>query len=283
MATATIYTGSAFPTDTPGNLSATYLAAKQGVLEVASSEEMGFLLLTYGSGSKWWPVLDEEGNPVRFSVAGTSKDPAEAAVRGKLRRVFPIASPGYFLLWRWSSTGSASGAFLSDAVNSGAAGANAGLVSLGAPLAASATAVHAALAGTAAVDYPGPFTNPDVPRNVTGVFATSYDGGNITITGTDQFDQPQTETLTAVANSTVAGTKIFKTVTAARRSTVGANGATASLGRGTKLGMKNVFTTAVIIVDGAVEAPASADYTNFGFVPTTAADGAHVYQVLGAK
>lgn len=106
------------------------------------------------------------------------------------------------------------------------------------PAAKSATAVHASLAGNAAANlFPGPITNPTVPRNLSAVAAASYDGGSITVVGTDQFDKPVTETIVAVANSTVYGTKIFKTVTSITKGAVGANAAGVSIGTGDKLGI----------------------------------------------
>lgn len=145
----------------------------------------------------------------------------------------------------------------------------------------SVTAVHAAFAGNnASKAFPGPFTNPVSPRNVSAVAAASYDGGTITITGTDQFDVPQTETIVAVASSTVLGTKIWKTITSAVRSAVGVNAAAVSIGTGDKLGspLRLATGTAGMLFAGttlALSVPevVTVDATVSGFTPTSVPNG----------
>lgn len=125
------------------------------------------------------------------------------------------------------------------------------------PAAKSATAVHAAVAGNAAANlFPGPITNPASPRNLSAVAAASYDGGALTIVGTNQFDKAQTEVITPVAASTVYGTKIFKTVSSITKATVGANAAAVSVGTGDKIGVTyNVAnSTGLMYVGGVLEA-----------------------------
>jgi hypothetical protein len=79
-------------------------------------------------------------------------------------------------------------------------------------------AIHAAVTlGVAAQTITTAITNPDVPRtlSVTGVAAgdpAAGGAGAVLITGTDIADEVITETITAVAGQTVAGTKAFKTV-----------------------------------------------------------------------
>lgn len=55
---------------------------------------------------------------------------------------------------------------------------------------------------------------PDIPRNLT-ITADAAQTESVTFTGTDQFDAAQTEEIHFNGAATVAGTKIFKTVTAA--------------------------------------------------------------------
>jgi hypothetical protein len=145
-------------------------------------------------------------------------------------------------------------------------------------LAAAGVNVHAAVAGTAATAFAAPFTSPALPRSLQYVFAASYDGGDITVTGTDQFDAVITETVTAVAASTVQGTKVFKTVTAVSRSTTGVNAATVTVQTGTKIGIAGAVQGAygILQTDNAVEA-VTVDSTYSGFVPTTVPNGAHDY------
>ncbi len=109
---------------------------------------------------------------------------------------------------------------------------------LGVPSAANATAIHAAFEGNAGSNnYPGPFSNPDVSRTLTVVFAGGWDGGNVTVTGTDQFNAPATEIFNSNPGNTVKGVTAFKTVTSATKGAVGINPAAASIGSGDALGL----------------------------------------------
>lgn len=92
-----------------------------------------------------------------------------------------------------------------------------------------AVTVHAALAANAADTFPGAFTNPPAPMHIQAVFQAGWDGGNVTITGTDAAGAALTETITAAAGSTVETTRAFKTVTAAVKSATGATANTATL------------------------------------------------------
>lgn len=154
------------------------------------------------------------------------------------------------------------------------------LISLGTP--AAGAAVHAAVAGNAVANlFPGPITQPSVPRNLSFVFAASYDGGNITVVGTDQFDQPQTEVITAVASSTVPGVRIFKTVTSITKAAVGANPATVTVNSGVKLGITVVPVNDVVLgaVNGVFEA-VTFDLANRAVTYTTAPNGSRVLTLL---
>lgn len=145
------------------------------------------------------------------------------------------------------------------------------LISVGPIAAKSATAVHASVAGNAAANlFPGPITNPASPRNVTAVAAASYDGGSLTIVGTDQFDRPQTEVIAAVAASTVLGTKIFKTITSITKAAVGADAAGVSVGTGDKIGVPyNIANNVGHAYVGTTIEAATIDSTVDGFTPTT--------------
>ncbi|MCK6529701.1 hypothetical protein L6R50_19820 [Myxococcota bacterium] len=163
---------------------------------------------------------------------------------------------------------------------------------LGTPAAPDTTSVHAAFAGNdAANDFPGPFANPDVPRAVQIAFAAGWDGGNVTVNGTDQFDQAVNEVIVANPGATVVGTKVFKTVTSASKGAVGANAAGASIGRASKLGVgsaavprvKDFNTRGVgeLSVDGITEA-STWDGTNSAVTPTTAPNGARRFVAVYA-
>lgn len=156
------------------------------------------------------------------------------------------------------------------------------LAQLGAPAAKSTTAVHASVLATAANAYPGPITNPAVPRNVTATFAALWDGGDIVVTGTNQFGAAQTETITANPGATVVGTKVFATVTSIAKTAVGVAAAGASVGTGDKLGiMNNIQAGGILFIDGAVNAAAVFDATNDAVTPdTTLPNGTRVFQAL---
>ena len=92
-----------------------------------------------------------------------------------------------------------------------------------------AATLHAAVAGSDANAFPGPFEAPLCPQVVAVVTGATYDGGAVTITGTDGDGNVITETVTPVINSTVETVKAFKTITAATKTTVGASADTVTL------------------------------------------------------
>jgi len=118
--------------------------------------------------------------------------------------------------------------------------------SLGSPAAASATAVHAALAVLASA---GPqvvtsgITSPDVPRNLTataGGTAGDVAAVQVTVTGTDASGAVITEALPAFTLDTtgiVTGSKAFATVTSYSVPAMDGTGATVAIGTGEKLGL----------------------------------------------
>lgn len=143
-----------------------------------------------------------------------------------------------------------------------------------APATASATAVHAAVFGDAVgpVSVTTGLTNPDFPRNVECAFGSTYDGGNVTVSGTNQFGVAITEVIVLSAGATVAGVKIFKTVTGFSYAGggVGTHGTnTLSVGIGTKLGVSKVMFTddLKVLVAGVLDA-ATVDKTNSAFTPS---------------
>lgn len=124
--------------------------------------------------------------------------------------------------------------------------------------------------------------SPDLPRNLRYVFAASYDGGDITVNGLDQFDKPVTEVIVAAAGSTVVGTKIFKKVLSASKGQVGATANTVSIGTGSKLGVKLNLSKAVglLSVANVLEA-VTVDTVYAGITPTTAPNGSVDYFFIG--
>jgi len=151
-----------------------------------------------------------------------------------------------------------------------------------APAASDLVSVHAALAATAANLFPGPTTNPPIIRNLVVDFSAGWDGGDVTVIGTDQFsDAPVTEVFIAVPLTTVVGVKIFRTVFSITKGTIGTTG-TASVGVGDKLGIQGKLVdtlSALSFVDNAAE-PATLDATYNGYLPTTLPNGAASYALL---
>lgn len=120
------------------------------------------------------------------------------------------------------------------------------------------------------------------PRNLRCVFAALWDGGDITVVGTNQFGEAQTEVIADNAGNTVVGEKVWKTVTSISKQAVGATANTVTVGTGDKLAcgkvkVNNAF--AQLLTDGAAEA-VTIDVANSGFTPTTVPDGSHDYQLL---
>lgn len=96
--------------------------------------------------------------------------------------------------------------------------------------------------------------NPDMPRSLDIIFGAGWDGGNVTVVGTDQFDAAVTEVVVAVANSTVLGIKTFKTITSATKASVGASAAVAQLLCGTRIGIpaRLTDTQALLVVKNTI-------------------------------
>lgn len=133
---------------------------------------------------------------------------------------------------------------------------------ISAPDANSDTAVHAGVAASAGANlFPGPYTNPDVPRRVKCVFGAGWDGGDIALVGTDARDAAANETITnpGAGGGTVVSTKAYKTLTSATKGAVGASGATCSVGTDHGLGTVLVPAAPGVL---SVLTPPNAVYVN---------------------
>jgi hypothetical protein len=126
------------------------------------------------------------------------------------------------------------------------------------PALGSTTAVHAAI-NSAAVVTTG-ITNPDFARVLTVVGAGSGHNaaGTVTINGTDIRGNTIADTLTLNSNTTVVGTKAFKTVTSIDFTAVTGNDAnnTVAVGTGAPLGLDRLMDADEYIngsVDGVFE------------------------------
>lgn len=161
---------------------------------------------------------------------------------------------------------------------------------IGAAIAQGDAVVHALYATGVNVNFPGAFNAIDVPRNIKIVCDNLYDGGDITIDGTDIDDNVIQEILTPLGGGgTTLGTKVFKTVTAATQAALGAGGVSASIGTGNKLGLSKAPTAinGVLAVDGINEVGTWDDTADsWGVTPTNIPNGARLYvatyETLGA-
>lgn len=184
--------------------------------------------------------------------------------------------------------GSVTGSSAAD--GTGATGASGTGAITGAPATAAAAAfatfvapaaagvdVHAAIASDNAAPVTTGITNPAIPRSLQVVFAALWDGGDVTVEGTDYLTGAAvSETFLNVPGTTVEGSKVFATVTSISNQTVGAGGAlTATVQTGTKLGLAALPAGpgSIATVDGVLDA---ADLgTTYGSVLfTTAPNGA---------
>ena len=154
--------------------------------------------------------------------------------------------------------------------------------SVATPAANDVAGVHAAFAGNdVSNDFPGPFTNPDVPRSAQLTFGLGYDGGDVLLTGTSGLGVAQTETVTnpGAGGGVVETAKVWTTITAASKAAVGANPATVSIGLSDKLATSSAITAVGgIVTCDDVDDPATWDRANSSFRPTQAPNGAHTYR-----
>ena len=148
------------------------------------------------------------------------------------------------------------------------------LLSIGPVAAKSATSVHASTQGDAVgpVALTTGITNPVTPRNLRCVFGATWDGGAVTITGTNQVNAAITEVFTGT-NTTIVGVKAFKTVTkiefaAGGTGTTGTN--TLTVGTGDTIGIPFDVVDAVgLCLVGTTHEAVTIDPTYNTFVPTT--------------
>lgn len=150
------------------------------------------------------------------------------------------------------------------------------------PASADAVSVHSGVAASfAALAFPT-IVQPPIPRNLVVTLASGWDGGDVTVVGTNQFDEAVSEVFLAGSAVTRTGVKVFKTVTSITKSLVGASGALGSVGVGSKLGISGVLAdalSAVLFIDNGASA-ATLDATYHAFTPSTVPDGALSYALI---
>jgi len=141
-----------------------------------------------------------------------------------------------------------------------------------------ATDIAPAIAGSA-VSNAFTVASPAHARNLRVTMDALWDGGDVTVHGTDQLDAAQSEVFLAGTNVVRVGTKVFKTVTSASKGAVGLDAATASIGTGDKLGAGLDPTGALLFASGVAEA-GTFDAANLAFTPTTIPTGSVDYTLL---
>jgi hypothetical protein len=289
-----------YPTQTPGALGLTVaplIVSRMAELLIQLSSSVNGLITAYilrwdGVGA-WWPVSPEL--QLGIQLQPQTIYPAESVRRtdppltGHNRFVLNIESPGYYVVFFPTAKASditsmslnelfpQSGSFSAGAQVRGA------LPSYAAPVAANTTGIHAAVLATAANDFVGPFgVLESWGRNLQVTFAAMWDGGDIVITGTDQITgQAITETISALPGSTVLGLKVFRTVTAIRKTAVGVAAAGASVGIGPALGVPFSFSAGQEFVNGVAELATALNTGYYSFTPATAANGVRNYNFIG--
>ena len=149
-------------------------------------------------------------------------------------------------------------------------------------LAATAVAVHAVVREDAALAFPGTFTNPATPRSLSINFGAGWQGGDVTITGTDQFGRVQSEVIADNAGNTVEGVKIFRTVTAAAKELIAGTTDTCTLQTGLKIGIPVPLLGAwgIQLVNGIAAQPTAWDATYHSFTSATGPGGATDYTLF---
>lgn len=147
--------------------------------------------------------------------------------------------------------------------------------------AAKAVAVHAAVAESAVNAFPGPFTNPVIPRSIQCDFAAGWEGGDVTVDGTDQFDAVISEVFADNPGAVVEGLKIFKTVTAVSKELTAGAADTVTLQTGPKIGIIGTLADAVgLLFCNLVAEAVVLDLTYDAFTPTTDPDGINDYTLV---
>lgn len=160
---------------------------------------------------------------------------------------------------------------------------NVGIVRFTDVPATGSTGVGASLAGNSATNAIT-LTQMAHTRSVRATFAASWDGGNIVLVGTDQDGMPQTETLLSNAGANRDSTKVWKTLTSATKTAVGATANAVTLGPGPLMGfgvgIRPIANFAMLFVNGVAENFGSVDYTLRTWTPTTAFNGTNDYNVI---
>jgi hypothetical protein len=167
---------------------------------------------------------------------------------------------------------------------SGVASGSAKVFTVPTPVIADTTSVQAGYAANQGSNTFTGVTNPDVPRNLQVFFAAGWDGGDVTVVGTNQFSNALSEVFTTGSNVLRVGAKIFKTITSITKGSVGASSALASVGPENTLGIVGVLadTSNALLFANNVAIGGTLDAVNQAFTPQASQvpDGVLGYALL---
>lgn len=134
-------------------------------------------------------------------------------------------------------------------------------------------------------------TNPDVCRAPRVTFGAGWDGGNVTLNGTDCSGAALNGiVVVAVANATITSEYAFLTLTSATKATVGASAATAQIKHSNYLGLNtggrqiptDTATACTVLVNDVLDAPltiSSPASSSPSVFPSTTPNGSRNYKI----
>lgn len=155
------------------------------------------------------------------------------------------------------------------------------LMDLGVPATASTSALHAAIYADDEESEYLPLVQPDKPRNLVVLFPDTWDGGNITAFGKDQFGAGISETFPTGSNVTRTVTKVFASVSKLVRAGTGVLHVGATVGTGNKLGLplKIAHAKGFLLVNSTTEL-GTWDATLHAVTPTTPPNSSRAFLAL---
>lgn len=128
----------------------------------------------------------------------------------------------------------------------------------------------------------GAVTSPARPRAAQCVFASTWNGGDIELTGIDVAGEPAVDVIVAVGTGTVVGVVPFATISRARNLGTRTTG-TCTIQTSTKIGIPckrgQLLTVQRTLVADAGEAVGTVDYANSTIIFTTAPNGTNDYEI----
>lgn len=136
----------------------------------------------------------------------------------------------------------------------------------------------------------GPVTHgqPDRPRGFTLLFGSAWSGGIVTIIGTNQFDDPVTETFDPLDGETQPSENAFKTITSVKKTLIGQivdgafadDWASVTLNPTVALQLIPANDQAIVFANGVSEVPTAVNTSKATITLLTAPEGTISYKAL---